>query len=67
MALPEANSTPTNQPYSIVGFNVPHDTLGHFGDNFKSKMTNQQRHSTEGRRLVNHVEGQSHQAQLTNR
>jgi len=30
-------------------------------------MTNQQCHSTEGRWLVNHVNNQSHQAQLTKR
>jgi len=30
-------------------------------------MTNQQCHSTEGQWLVNHVKGQSHQAELTAR
>jgi len=38
--------------------------IGHFGDDFMGQTTNQQCHSTEGLRLVNQVEGQSHQAQL---
>ena len=47
----------------IGGFNVPLDTL------WKTILwviwPNQQCHSTERQRIVNHVKGQSHQAQLT--
>jgi len=53
----------------IVGFNVPFDTLyiGHSETILWVIRPNQQHHSTEGRWLVNQVNGQFHQAQLTKR
>jgi len=50
----------------IVEFNVPLDTLLVISETvLRVTWPNQERHSTEGRWLVNHVKGQSHQAQLT--
>ena len=43
------------------------DIIGHFRDDLRLKWPNQHWNSTEGRWLVNHVKGQSHQAQLTKR
>ena len=52
--------------YGIVVFNVPLDILKVISETvLRLKWPNQQYHSTEGRWLVNHVKGQSHQAQLT--
>ena len=46
--------------YSIVEFNVPIDTLYVISETIlRVRWPNQQCHSTEGRRLVNHVKGQS--------
>jgi len=51
--------------YDIVGFNVPLDTLLVIsGTILRVRWPNQQCHGTEGRWLVNQVNGQSHQAQL---
>jgi len=51
--------------HGIVEFNVPLDTLYVISETIlRVTWPNQQRHSTEGRWLVNHVKGQSHQAQL---
>ena len=44
------------QQYDIVGFNA---TL-YFVDNLPVRRPKQQRRSTEGQRLVNHVKGMSH-------
>ena len=50
-----------NTRYGIVGFNVPLDTLEVITETIlRVRWPNQQRHSTEGRWLVNHVKGQSH-------
>jgi len=52
--------------YGIVEFNVPLDTLQVISEMvLRVTLPNQQRNSTEGRWLVNHVKGQSHQAQLS--
>jgi len=49
-----------------VRFNVLLNTLSVISETIlRVRRPNQQCHSTEGRRLVNHVEGQSHKAQLT--
>ena len=54
------------QEYGIVGFNVPLDTLWVILVTILwVRWPNQQCHSTEGRWIVNHIKGQSHQAQLT--
>ena len=54
--------------YGIVGFNVPLVTLQVISEMIlRVRWPNQQCHSTEGWWLVNHVTGQSHQAQLTKR
>jgi len=54
--------------YSIVGFNIPPDTLSVIlGTMLRVRWPNRQCHSTEGLWLVNPVKVQSHQAQLTTR
>jgi len=51
--------------YGIAWFNVPL-TLQVISETIlRVRWPNQQCHSTEERWLVNHVKGQSHQAQLT--
>jgi len=52
----------------IVGFNVPFNTLYVISETILwVTWPNQQCRSTEGQWLVNHVKGQSHQAQNTKR
>jgi len=54
--------------YGIVGFNVPLDILKVISEKFlRVRWPDQQRRSTEGRWLVNHIKGQSHEAQLAKR
>ena len=55
------------QQVDIVRFNVPLDTLYVISEILWVRWPNQQCHSTEGWRLVNHVKGSSHQAQLNKR
>jgi len=51
----------------LLGFDVPLDRLYVILRAFlRVTWPNQQSHSTEGQWLVNHVKGQSHQAQLVN-
>ena len=47
----------------LLGFDVPLDRLYVI---LRVTWPNQQSHSAEGQWLVNHVKGQSHQAQLVN-
>jgi len=62
------NWTAEHQRYGIAEFNVPLYTLQVILETvLRVTWPNQQRRSTEGRWLVNHVKGQSHQAQLTKR
>jgi len=53
--------------YGMVGFNVPLDTLLVISETILRVWPNQQYHSTEAQWLVNQVNDQSHQTQLTKR